>query len=395
MSQLRGPTRRAFGSVSSPLVVAISLSIAALAAGCHSKRAAKAPERQPVAEAEGGKCGKVSSAELAESGLLEGRLKIMAPKGAGTEPREHDVMGAPRSPQEESRLKADADGQSLAILAEEIFQLDPERAEVEGDAIVKSKSLVDEAGSYFKAVYGSSGELDVEAVKVKQGEVRAVFARPKEVKVADGADSALVLAMLVSLPDATLQRVSFHVTPGLVGEAAGCGKYAEYLAKTIAVGDRKLDRAGGTQTLDALGQSVSIDVPKGYTLVKQPGPDFDTWRAVKLRTLGNYQGSLALSIDTHPDKSPPKGRDKLKRPLLGKKVEWRGERSGKGGLLVATAPLGTLPATGEEAVKPGKGKRGSAKGKTVFLQVAIKATRDGAYLDELLKIAESVTKKKK
>lgn len=371
-------------------------------AGCAKKRPAKAPERQHLAEAEGGKCGKISAIELTEAGLLDGRLALMAPKGMADAPSAAPAGESAPSPSEQTRLEIAVEGEKLVVVAEELFQLDPERAELEKDALVKAKSFADDGKAYLESVYASAGALDVGPLTMTHAELHAMSATPKEAKVADGADSALVYATLVSMPDATVQRVSFHVSKGLAAEAS-CSKYAAYLAKTMTAGARKLERDGGAQSFEALGQKVSVDVPKGYAVVKRAAEGGESWRLVKVRTLGNYQGSFELSIDTRSDAAAAKkGRDTLKRKMLGKKIDFHGERTAKGGWLVATAPLGVLPegaAAADDAAKAkgkGKGKPAraekKAKGKPVYLDVTLKAARDGKYLDELLKIAESVSK---
>ena len=70
-------------------------------------------------------------------------------------------------------------------------------------------------------MYGGSGGVAVEEVLVGDGSIRAFAARPKKIAAERGADAAMVLALVLSLPDATLTTVEFWVTPDLAGDA-GC-----------------------------------------------------------------------------------------------------------------------------------------------------------------------------
>jgi len=326
-------------------------------------------------------CGKLATTLASDAPLLADRLRIRVPAGVNLAPRAYNIMSSPTPPEEESRVMlgggasaGTAPGDSaFVILAQETWQLDTDRARAEADAPVQPGPLDEEARKFLHATTGDDS-LDVARVRVADAAVRIYAGRPSVVKARDGADAALVLALLVALPDATLQRISFYVSPELAGQP-GCTRFADRIADTLAIGPRKLERAGGVRSLHPVSptQALAITLPEDYVAVHQPGPDFDTYKLLRLRPLSLYPGSITVSVDAHPDRDVPPGTVPEKGTLLGRPVTWHAQRSPRGGVMVATQPLAA-------------GKSSDRR----FVQVTIIATRQAKFLDEFRRVAESL-----
>ena len=260
---------------------------------------------------------------------------------------------------------------ALVVLADEIWQLDPDRVPVEADAPVKPGPLDREAPLFLRAATRDE-TLEVERVRLGDDALRAYAGRPREVKVAAGADAALVLELLLVLPDATIETVGFWVTPGLAREP-GCVHFAERIAATLALGPRKLER-GGVRVLQDVSarQALAITLPADYVVVHQPGPDVEVYKVFRLRPLGLFPGLLTIALDPHPNREVPSDTTQEPGTLLGRPVTWYARRGAQGGKMLATQPL--APDSSDPR----------------FVQVSILATRQLTFLDEFRRVAESL-----
>jgi hypothetical protein len=327
------------------------------------------------------RCGKLAGPLDVDASMLADRIKLRVPKGTTEIPRGFNLMDAPTPTEEETRLmlgggvsagKAPGDD-TLAILARETWELDPDRAQEEADAVAHPGSLDEEAPKLLSLLYGGAeAPLDVEPVAVADASIRAYAARPREVKVRPGADAALVLAVLTALPDATLQSIGFYVTPSLLGDAAGCAAYAERIAASLSTGWRTLDRSPGVRKLRALSPTevLTVTVPRDYVVVHQRGPDFDRYKIFHLRPLGLYPGAIVVMVDPYPHcdcDAPNDATAHEKGTLLGREVTWHGQRGPAGGALYTTVAL----------------PHG-------YAHLVVQATRQEKYLDEFLRVASTL-----
>jgi len=325
-------------------------------------------------------CGKLPTTLAGDVALLAGRLSLRAPAGAGPLARAYNVMSSPTPEEQQTRIMigggASAGKQpgddALVVLAEEIWQLDPDRVHAEADAPAQPGPLDREAPPFLRAATHDD-TLEVERARLADGAPRVYAGRPREVKVAQGADAALVLELLVVLPDTTLETVGFWVTPGLAGER-GCTGFAERLAATLSLGPRKLER-GGVRVLQPIppDQALAVTLPADYVVVHQPGPDADVYKLFRLRPLGLFPGLISIAVDLHPSRDVPSDATQEPGTLLGRPVTWYARRSPHGGRMLATQPIA-----------PGQSPEGR------FVQVSIVATREAKFLDEFRHVAESL-----
>lgn len=332
-----------------------------------------APKPLVTGAARAARCGTLEAPpkDAAPLELLGGRLLVRPPKGASI------PAPLPDAPplEEESRVIVDDDGISLAILARETFQLDPDLYEPEADAPARPESLDVEAPKFLRATFPSESRLDVVPVEIGEGaaKMRAYVGRPLRPGAPPGGDTALALALLVAHDDGVLESVGFYVRGDRVRRAVGadlvgCTRLAERVAATIAPGPRQLDRAPGTRRLADLpgGAALEVTVPADYVAIGTG----DGARLVKLRPLSLYAGSLALTlVEEVPE--PEDAEAALPGELLGRPVEWRGSRTPTGGFLFGAAPV----------------EEGSRR----HVAVLVRATRQAKALDEMRSVAETLS----
>ncbi|MBX3198655.1 MAG: hypothetical protein KF894_11015, partial [Labilithrix sp.] len=265
-----------------------------------------------------------------------------------------------------------------AIAARATFQLDPDLYEPEADAPTKPSTLDVEAPKFLKATFPSEEPLEVVPVEIggDAGRVRAYAARPARPSAPPGKDTALVLALLLAQEDGALESVGFYVRGESVRNATGadlvgCTRLAERIASTLTPGPRQLERAAGVRKVADVPPAgeLALTVPADYVAV----PAGNGARVYKLRPISLYAGSISVSISDGAAASTPEGADATAAgTLLGRPTEWRGKSSPKGGFFFAAEPLDPNDATKTAAV-------------------LVKATRQAKALDEMRKVAETLT----
>lgn len=347
----------------------------------HDRRAEPgvraAPKPLVIGKARSVSCGKLSlPAKDAESfDLLSGRLRVRPPAGAKIPPALADSPPV----DEESRVVVEGGRVSLAIVARETLQLDPDLYEPDADSPTKPSKLDVEAAKFLKATFPSDEPLDVVPVEIGTStKLRAYAARPPRPNASPGKDTALVLALLVAQDDGALQSVGFYVRGETVrnatgGDLVGCTRLAERIASTLTPGPRKLERAAGRRHVADISkdEELAVTVPADYVALSMS----DGARIVKMRPLSLYPGSIVVSIAEGGDKklaAPEGAGTAIQGTLLGHPMEWRGERTVKGGLLFAAEPV-------------------DPNDKSRMVAVLVKATRQAKALDEMRRVAETLT----
>ena len=347
----------------------------------------RAPAKRLVnGKASSVKCGKLAKAppDGPTTELLAGRLLVRAPEGAKVPEPLEDAPAL----EEESRVivepsaKNEKDKLSLAIVARETFQLDPDMYEPEPDAPAKPGTLDVEAPKFLRATFPSEEPLEVAPVEIGSGptKLRAYAARPRQPNAPPGKDTALVLALLVAQDDGTLESIGFYVRGETVRNATGddlvgCTRLAERISSTLVPGPRKLERGPGVRKLADVPPrgELAVTVPADYVAIPGAGGG----RLYKLRPLSLYPGSISVLVAEGGEKKIPEGADATAAgKLLGRSVEWRGKTTARGGFFFAAEPLD--PAVGSKTA-----------------EVLVKATRQAKALDEFRSVAETLSLVKK
>ena len=306
----------------------------------------------PALAGAAGACGGFDKLARDTLDVVESRLRVAAPKGAADIPKSYDIMGAPEPTTHESRVIVEnGHGGKFVLFAHELWQ-------------TSTPDLATRVQGYFTTtLHGAAvdiGKVDADPSLVVIG------ARPTA-RDSDR-DAILLHATVVRAGDGSLLGVDYYVNPPAYGD--GCRGLAVELARGMKAGTRNLDRGGGRRTLR---DQIDVDVPAGYIVTHQPGPDFDVFYLRELVPLGDYPGYLLIYLGDYADRTPPSGAGtpvSRKARLAGVDATWQGFTSDHGGAVVATIDL-----------------RGHEQ-----LQVAEVATLRGSYLDELDAIARTIRK---
>ncbi|MBL9027269.1 MAG: hypothetical protein JNL21_34060 [Myxococcales bacterium] len=249
---------------------AVLVGLAAAALGC---REVPPPIPEAPGPKEPGQAGESGRAEL-----LAGHLLVTLPAGAIDEPRRTSIMAAPQSTTDESRVVLEGGGPDglarFVMMASELYLLGS------GDLRADASRLV------------ARGERVVELGDAK---VPLFVIEPTAEPLPDR--PVFVLGAVVGSPDGSLQEVTFFILPEMLEQRAEYADRARAIVKTLAAGPRKLEARGGPASF---GKTLEADLPPGFLVTSQPGPDFEVYRARKLTKAGDRGATLGIYLGGHP-----------------------------------------------------------------------------------------------
>lgn len=242
--------------------------------------------------------------------LLDDRLTLRMPEGSKIEARGRGIMGAPQPNTRETRVVWTSGDRKLVVMAYELFRT---------------------AGKDFEAQVrkeiGSWGlEADVAAREVEG--LRVCTVTPKKVDATR--EAVYVLSLFAARKDGTVQNVSFYFNPKAAEDLDTCRALARKAAETVRAGGRALAREAGARVLLELdgGKECVVDVPEGFTVTFQKGPDFQVATIIKFVPLGNESPSFNAYFGRHPGyhHEREEGKPEVKKSagtMLGQAIEWR------------------------------------------------------------------------
>lgn len=259
-----------------------------------------------------GEIGKQALSTTATN-LLNDRLTIRMPEGARVQARPVDIMSAPESEDDETRVTFDAGEERLVVMVHELFGLAGDDLDRDVQATVAQWG---EKGAQYRLVRSPSKAL------------RAVDVLPAPGKP-QGTEAIFVRGMFVALPDSTVQTVFVYVNPEAAKDLAGCSAAAERILATVAPGARKLRADGGERRLATLAPDAEIlvSVPKNVVVTTQLGRDFLVQRIRVLGRLGQSSDSIGLYLGHAPSFKPAKKASD--GTLFGKRITWQAGGEGK------------------------------------------------------------------
>jgi hypothetical protein len=208
--------------------------------------------------------------------LLGGRVSIQLAATAKDNPRPpEDIMSPEQSVEAETRVMTELPGGRLVFFIEEEHLLAP----ASDDPLVKLQS---EAKPDAHPVIESAG--DIKIVRQAPTQWSAIIQ-----------DGELVESALIVLPDKTLVRASFFVSPG-VKDKSKLRAFAVAALKTLQY-VAPLKTGGGVRV-----GNISVTLPKGWVHVEQRGPDFNVHRFMTLPAMGDEapQPIVGLYEGGHP-----------------------------------------------------------------------------------------------
>jgi hypothetical protein len=256
--------------------------------------------------------------------LLGGRLVVDMPRGAFVEPMAPSLMGAPASPEVETRVVLDHGGERLVMMANETFQRSPDAIRPAVEALA--------------AKWGSPGGsgLKVFAVPTPKGssfEIVAVARAPLDLS----RSAVPIMDAFIRHPDSTVQRLAIYVSPNAADDGAGCGLLAFEMLRTLEIGSRPLVTSHGSRSLNGHpgGPDLSVSVPNGWIATTKRGPDFVVHTLYRLMPFDGPFASVHVYVGRHPAplhrQYPAACVTRTSGVLLNQNVDWYTLRSDEAG----------------------------------------------------------------
>jgi hypothetical protein len=231
------------------------------------------------------------------SALLGGRLSVRMPAVAEAHPRGHDIMAAPASDEEESRIVVDAGKERVVLMAYELYAL--------SGSDLEEAARADVAGSWGK----EAAAVKLEKLTVAPPLTAVTLVPPRQ----DGQrDANLVLGLFVGNGDGTVQYLAFYVNPAGARDATGAATLCRKIAATVRAGSRRLSWKSGPRSFPGIGNDrLVIMAPEGFVASIQEGPDFSIYWLRKISTLVSRRRLAASTLALTPPTSS--ARPKLLR----------------------------------------------------------------------------------
>ena len=275
--------------------------ICALAVSC-------APARDPSLEAS----SHAGQTRAATTPLLADRLRIALPGEARVVPMPHDLMAAPASDEDETRVVLEDGDERLVVFAEELYAL----------------AGADFLGSvrHFLAVADAGAPPRIERVAEVAAPLQAISARPAQPREI-GEDTVLLSALYVAQGEGPVEGLTFAVNEAGRRHSERWASVAERIARSVTPGSAALSLAAGPRKLGWPHEapSLQVTVPAGYAATIQPGPDFIVFHLRRLAPLGELSPALGIYLGDHPQtqqtsEATPAGA--VSGTLLGRSVDW-------------------------------------------------------------------------
>ncbi|MBI5534683.1 MAG: hypothetical protein HY898_18300 [Deltaproteobacteria bacterium] len=259
--------------------------------------------------------------------LLGGRLRVSVPAGAKAVPRRRSIMAAEEATTEETRVILDPGTSGVpkfVMLAREGFEIGSKDPIKDVQVLVKE----DKDERYRIEPFTAGGGL----------KAAAFYPEGK----AHGDGPLLAMGVFLEQPDDTIQTVLFFILPEMIGERPAWEAKAKSIAASLSSGGKKLELPAGERKLDTgEGSDLVLQVPRGFVINRQDGPDFFVYHVRKLTRVGAPPAMLGLYVGGHPSyqyKQNERGEEGLVRTkgtLLGQPVEWVNWDMRSGGLKMA------------------------------------------------------------
>jgi hypothetical protein len=244
--------------------------------------------------------------------LLDGRLAVVMPAGAVVQPIQPSLMGAPASPEAETRVLFDAGQERLVIMVTELFQYSSADFQAGVEALVGRWELP--AGSRVRTMRLTPAEpTGIEIV--------AVARMPLD----RGRQAVPVMDAFVRQADSSVQQLSCYVSPNAADDAEGCGMLAFEILRRLTAGPRLLAAHVGVRELAGV-PALTVTVPPGWVVTTRRGLSFLVHTLHRMTPLGGNAAVITVYLGGHPSplhrQVPAASVTRRPGTLLGRPAEW-------------------------------------------------------------------------
>jgi hypothetical protein len=225
-----------------------------------------------------------------DADLLNGRLVMSVPAATEVETLgAENIMGAAPATESATRLRITMAGTEIVVQVRELYAAFPR-----------------DPARFFREIVmgGALGSDQPEPAAVQIGTLSAYGNRAGSYRHPSG--THVLANLLVGQPDGTVQHLYIMTWDKPADVLDGAIRTVERMVASLRSGTRRGLAAGGTRQLARLSgsgsvsRSLTMDLPEGYVMAVQQGPDFDVYTINKLAPLDAPGGSLGIYVGAHP-----------------------------------------------------------------------------------------------
>lgn len=240
--------------------------------------------------------------------LLDGRLVARMPPGAQADAVPSGLMAAELPHARQHRATVDLEGGvRLTVLATELFRV------AGPDMAATAQLFATQIQGGLKLADALAGPV----VATPEG-LSIVYIAPSVFTPVG--DSQFVGASLVRSKDGALQTLGYFTNAAGIEAARSVRDVAARINASIQPGPRSLQSGGRFATPN---WPFEFELPYGYTMYAQKGPDFEVYRVLRLSRLDEQGSELGIYVGSHPQR--PSSRSNavtVRKPIFGADAQW-------------------------------------------------------------------------
>ena len=196
--------------------------------------------------------------------ILKDRVFLTCPDSAKNIARANDIMEAPKSEENETRIVFDIKDMRLVIFAQEMFaRTTPDLLNDLNQKNLKVEML--KFGFVSKIIKNEKGFI-------------AILSTPT--KYDEKSQAILINSLTIQNSDSSLTKINAFINPAAYKQKEAYIKLTETIFKTIEQGNRKLNLAERQEEYKILGtkNKLVLSIPNNYSLTIDNGYDFDVYK---------------------------------------------------------------------------------------------------------------------
>lgn len=252
------------------------------------------------------------------AGLLDGRLSILVPADAAlVANRPRNLMGPSEGDENRSEIRVENGGDRLRIVAAELFA---RRGTLRDDELAAAIGRLIDIPADALVPFAVSPAAPLRMVAVAPDAPRALE------------NQTTVFSAIVEDADGFLLFVGMSLDGDGVS-LAQCAGFVHAIANSVAAGSRRLATDAGWRRLGEVAGNgpVEVELPAGWAVRAQAGPDFDVWYLTQVGQLGAASPAIGVYAGGHPSFAPS-GKPSRRGRVLGERIDWYEQGGATNGL---------------------------------------------------------------
>jgi hypothetical protein len=245
--------------------------------------------------------------------ILKDRLFLPCPAATRSEPRPHNLMGNPPSPEQETRLIIDDGKKRLVIFAEEMNALGTHNL-IED---IKNSYTAEEKPDYtFYESRSADGLAEVYTIPLKHDTTK---------------DAILITSLIIQTKDSALIQIGAYLNPAAFRDLPAYQDLVKNILHAVRSGTRSLPYKARKEALPLFGNlsNLLFPCPDNFIVNTEQGYDFNVTQIRRLPPITyKVSGGIVIYSGRHPSLMAPEYQFKPEQAkeksglFLKTKIKW-------------------------------------------------------------------------